>query len=402
MKLIDHWIKILSWLTVFLLTGLAVMRRFTAVPLPFWCERWGIPILTAAAVGYLTNWIAIWLLFRPYEKKFGFIQGVIPRNKQKMGHELGIIIPEYLLKPDELAQQLGSLVRNYLHTPELLADIRAKINVFLSRYSTSIANFLIPHIENILKDAIRENLTAEKLCLLYDAVAVRQLGQEKNRRFLASGIVAGLKEHSTGITEEIRRLLQTGTRSYVEQNYPMLSALGASVFAENLVEWLNWDVIRQQIEQELGEENTQKKIADGLMVLTVKMQNWLKSPEAAGKIQLFLSENQAQAEATVRSYLASNIPVIADRWLRKDEVWIAVEQRLLPLVQSYVMHKLKQEKENVIRNFDLPAKIENSVSNMNMRQLHEMLLRASDNNLTLIQLLGYFLGAAAGTLLCLI
>ncbi len=76
-----------------------------------------------------------------------------------------------------------------------------------------------------------------------------------------------------------------------------------------------------------------------------------------------------------------------------------MEQRLLPMVQAFILHRLKHDKDTIIRKLDLPGKIEKSVSEMDVAELHEMLVRASDNNLTVIQLLGYALGALAGMLL---
>ncbi len=400
MKTLDQIVKYLSWATIAALIVLAGCRHAGCCCPPDWFQTWAVPILTAGAVGYLTNWIAIWLLFKPYEKHWGFIQGVIPRNRARMGRELGIVIPEYLLKPDELADQLGILVRDYLQNPELLEDIRSKVNVFLKKYSGSIAAILIPYIEDALKTAIRENLTQEKLGDLYDAVVMKYLGNDANRKFIAGAITDELQARAPEITAAVRNNVRTGVQAYVHAEHPVLSGLfSADEFAGKMVDWLNWDRIGDQIEEKLGEETTRDAIAGELVSLTLKLQRYLKSPEAAEKLGAFLSENREKAEAFVREYLTTHIPGMVDSWLRRDEFWDTVEHKLLPLVQSFILHRLKHEKDSIILKLDLPGKIENSVSNMDVGELHRMILRAADNNLTVIQLLGYALGALAGLLL---
>ncbi len=43
--------------------------------------------LTGMVIGYLTNWIAIKLLFWPRKKTFGF-QGVVPKRKEKIAETI--------------------------------------------------------------------------------------------------------------------------------------------------------------------------------------------------------------------------------------------------------------------------------------------------------------------------
>ena len=72
-----------------------VLRRTGFVEFPAVVTGWIIPVFTAAAVGYLTNWLAIQLLFRPYKpvKWLGGLQGMIPRNKERIAENLSEEIP---------------------------------------------------------------------------------------------------------------------------------------------------------------------------------------------------------------------------------------------------------------------------------------------------------------------
>jgi len=398
MKILDRIINIISWCTICGLFVLAVFGK--RVPLPGWAEIWLLPILTGAAVGYLTNWIAIWLLFKPYGKYWGFIQGVIPRNRTKMGQALGRMIPQYLLKPNELADQIGTLVREYLQNPELMADIRGKVNVFLKKYSGNIAVFLIPYVEDALHDAVEKNLTRENLSVLYDRVVMKYLGCETNRKQLAAGIVSELKTRTPELTDMLKENLRSETRQYVRDEWPNFSKwLNGDEFAGKLVDYLNWDRIENRIGERFSRADVQEAVSGELLTLTRRLQEYLRSPGSAEQVKVFLAEHRENAERFMRDYLAENIPLMADSWLKKEEFWNAVEKQLLPLVQAFILHRLKYEKEAIIRKFDFPGKIENSVVSMNMAELHSMINQVSGEHLTALQLLGYLLGGLAGLLL---
>ena len=400
MKKLELLIKIISWVTIAALPLLAINNHYMLFIVPIWIRNWLMPILTAAAVGYLTNWIAIWLLFRPYEKKCFFIQGVIPRNKDELGSELGQIIPQYLLKTEDLSDQLGNMVREYLQNPILLEDLRNQVNVFFRKNSAKIAAFLLPYIENAIRRAIRENLTAEKLGILYDKIVVRYLGEEKNRVFLAAGIVAELKENSSGLTQILRDNLRTGVKEYVRNEHPLLvNFFNADEFAAQLVDYLNWRRIQTQLEAKLDEAETYEAISKGLVHLTLKLHDYLNSPEAAVQLESFIAVYRENAAVFLKQYLSEKIPEIVDYWLRQNELWEAVSKLVVPLAQVFVSKKLRQDGNLLISKLDLSGKIESSVKKMNMAELHQMINHASGKHLTIIQLLGYLLGALAGFLL---
>lgn len=65
------------------------------------------PILTGV-VGYVTNWLAIKMLFRPHTKKWysmGWV-GVIPKKREKLAKEVAEMVGRKLLSPDDI---LGSI-----------------------------------------------------------------------------------------------------------------------------------------------------------------------------------------------------------------------------------------------------------------------------------------------------
>ena len=84
-----------------------------------------IPVIVGGVIGYITNWIAIKMLFRPhYEKRIfnipiPFTPGLIPKEKNRIAKSIGEAVGEYLLSPevvvDALFKNEGSIEKVIIH-----------------------------------------------------------------------------------------------------------------------------------------------------------------------------------------------------------------------------------------------------------------------------------------------
>ncbi|NMA82950.1 MAG: DUF445 family protein [Epulopiscium sp.] len=74
--------------------------------------QWLSPAVVGAFIGYITNWLAIKMLFRPYtEKRIGFLKvpftpGLIPKEQGRIAHSVGQTIGEHLLTEELLIETL--------------------------------------------------------------------------------------------------------------------------------------------------------------------------------------------------------------------------------------------------------------------------------------------------------
>ena len=108
-----------SFLTILLLLPLTIFVSCTGRGIAPWFPA-VLTVLLSAAVGYVTNYIAIQMLFKPYEKNPFHVlslltlglwqQGLIPRNKDAIGAELGRVTQEELIGPDSLKKQIQVFV----------------------------------------------------------------------------------------------------------------------------------------------------------------------------------------------------------------------------------------------------------------------------------------------------
>ena len=97
-------------------------------------------------IGFLTNWVAITMLFHPYTKRPLLRQGLIPAQKQKIIKRLAITISEYLINPDTLSFHLSSVdsvsryrikltnyIKNYLANPNVKKEIQTIITDYIQK-----------------------------------------------------------------------------------------------------------------------------------------------------------------------------------------------------------------------------------------------------------------------------
>lgn len=81
-----------------------------------------IPVLVGAVIGYITNWVAIKMLFRPHEEKrilgfhIPFTPGLIPKERNRIARNLGEVVGGHLLSPQ--------VIKNWLYSNNLEVHLR--------------------------------------------------------------------------------------------------------------------------------------------------------------------------------------------------------------------------------------------------------------------------------------
>lgn len=70
-----------------------------------------VTIFFGALAGGVTNAVAIWMLFHPYQPRGPGrlkLQGAIPKNKTRLARTIGRTVGQRLLTADDLARQLSA------------------------------------------------------------------------------------------------------------------------------------------------------------------------------------------------------------------------------------------------------------------------------------------------------
>lgn len=128
-----------------------------------------VPII-GAFIGWITNVIAIYLLFHPYKRRFG-IQGLLPKNKDIMAERLGKIVKEHLLDDETLvnAVNLEETIKEVLN--KRIATLRLPL-------VKPVLMKLVPLITDLLKRPIEKELKN-----LPNIIAVDKIVEEKIKKF---------------------------------------------------------------------------------------------------------------------------------------------------------------------------------------------------------------------------
>ena len=142
-----------------------------------------VMILISGAIGWITNWVAIKMLFRPHrEINFGLfkIQGLIPKRRAEIGSGIANIIQNELISVkdvisnidrEEFSKRLDSSIDKVLEK-NLKAKVKEKFPVLQMFFTDRMAK----DVSNTIKDIIMEN--QEKIFEIFSNYAEENINFE--------------------------------------------------------------------------------------------------------------------------------------------------------------------------------------------------------------------------------
>ena len=123
-----------------------------------------IMIFISATIGWITNWVAIKMLFRPHKEiNFGLfkIQGLIPKRRAEIGSGIANIIQNELISVkdvisnidrEEFSKRLNSLIDDVLDK-NLKKKVKEKFPLLQMFFTDKVAK----DVGNTIKDIVMEN-----------------------------------------------------------------------------------------------------------------------------------------------------------------------------------------------------------------------------------------------------
>ncbi len=138
--------------------------------------------LIGAFIGYLTNVLAIKLLFRPIKpSKFFKIQGVIPKRHKEIAVTIGEVVEEELLSVDEIVDKLIEDTDK----EEVLNGIKAKIlDVIKKRFKMfamfgSVIESTLDDIFESEGERLLDEMTENVMHKVTNSISIRQMVEDK-------------------------------------------------------------------------------------------------------------------------------------------------------------------------------------------------------------------------------
>ena len=135
--------------------------------------------LVGGVIGYVTNDIAIRMLFRPHKAKYimgwrvPFTPGIIPKEKGRIAEAVGTAISDNFMSE--------AVLQKYLLSDNMVNRVRTSIVDFIANQKTNsetVAQFLEHYLSReevaALADSVKEGLTRQ----MYDKISDPELGRQ--------------------------------------------------------------------------------------------------------------------------------------------------------------------------------------------------------------------------------
>lgn len=297
--------------------------------------QFAIHVFVGTAAGGLSDTVAIWLLFNPKEKRFGF-QGAIPKNQARLARSLGRTVGEKLVTPGDLQSELAR--------PELQQAFEARLTELIG----DIIGSREPLIDKV-PPAVVAALEGALSSYLPEAMAKfgQFLGQPTTRAKLRTAL-HGLFDRFVNDLKFHERLFAKlmMTESKMESVLDTIETDGV----EQLVSLLDEPVIREEISQ---------TIHDAILV-------YLQKP------------------------IADIIGGVA--MTREPDAPARLAHSMAPVIWEWIHAQLPQ----LVKKLDLQAMVERKVMAFSVDRVEEILRSVIQNELNMIILTGYVLGGLIG------
>lgn len=135
--------------------------------------------LLGGLIGYITNDIAIRMLFRPHKAKYllgihiPFTPGIIPKEKGRIAEAIGGVISENLMN--------NEVLEKYLLSDEMIGKVQSAVEEFIStqqQNQESVARFLGHYLSNDEIDTIAQNINQSITKQTYEKLADSSVGDK--------------------------------------------------------------------------------------------------------------------------------------------------------------------------------------------------------------------------------
>jgi uncharacterized membrane protein YheB (UPF0754 family) len=147
---------------------------------------WILLPLVAAAIGWITNFIAVRMIFRPHAA-IGFgpfkIQGLLPKRRQEFAESIGATVQEHLIAVEDIKR----IVDDPRVKEKVAANVGARIDTFIETKLVALNPMIGAFLRGPMVAAIRDALVTEVGVLFSEAALM--LGDHLDREFDMKKIV---------------------------------------------------------------------------------------------------------------------------------------------------------------------------------------------------------------------
>lgn len=373
-------------------------------------QAW-MSVFLSAAVGYLTNYLAIEMLFKPYkpDKKHFFSimtftywkQGLIPKNKHKIGIQLGEIVGERLLNPEKISDELCNMVSSFLKGEKVISKFKDYIREGLKKHKARMSEYLAPRIEAELINIVRREITADRIRSFVIENVMPFITQESTRETVAKYIKDGLQKRIPGLTEILKKELNKKAEEYLREKLSRFLPVGADsaaiMLSEGLVWFIDWDYVQSAIKEKISGKEFYDMAKEEIFRLGNNISDWISSPESETAIYGFIAKMHSKIASYLDENLAGMLSRLADGLISSEDLWKWAENEMLPAAREKVEETIRQEgKDLVMSKLALSDRISAEIDKQDIKEFHGMINELAAQHLGAIQVIGWILGFVIG------
>ncbi len=295
-------------------------------------SRLALDVLLGSISGGVTSWVAVVMIFRPYERTFG-LHGAIPKNKARLAKTIGKTVGERLLTPADIVEELQR------------SGLREAIEAKLS---------------DVVVDAL-ECDRGPLRTLLPPAVVI-----ELERMITEAGPDAGAAYERYVATEKFEEQV----RSFVARS------------RKDSADDVGTELI---VEKKTGIAGKAAGLAAGLIDDVIV--KWALRAARSERARVMALEAVHSAGVALLDRPLGRL----GRWLPDDS-----PRRLVATAAPAVWDQIVEKLPALLETVDIPAMVERKVLGFSTQRVEDLVRGVTQRELNLIVQLGYVLGAAIG------
>ncbi|WP_020402177.1 DUF445 domain-containing protein [Gracilimonas tropica] len=163
------WLMNLLFMFPYLLAGVFILSFFwdfdemsaVFLGLTFHFEGLLRIISISGLIGFLTNWLAITMLFRPTHRRPILGQGLVPAQKDRIAYRLARAVSEDLINPE--------IIKQKIHESQAIARYREKATIYVKKviddpeFRTRLKSLVVSYVDEMIADPEVRSSIAKKL-----------------------------------------------------------------------------------------------------------------------------------------------------------------------------------------------------------------------------------------------
>ncbi len=358
-------------------------------------------ILIGAAVGGGTNILAIQMLLRPHNAKYigsfqvPFTPGLIPKRREEIADQLGTMVEEYLITPEGVARKIFE--------GEFLEEAEGRIKVILETFLQQELT-----VEDWLKEHIGDTWSTKA-------------AREAYERAIKGKMLVFFNDYKN---KKINDMLQEEWKDKIEDYIPEISAK----VLEKGEEYFQSPEGRDQVDQMVSRFFETKGSFGGMIgrftqrvsfssLVSKELTKLFRDERAHEYVTYWIRrEWHEMLEKTPEDYIKADklednvhylvqtivdeTPIIGE-WDRPLKEWAhqyekVITYTMLPAFVDGFTQVAERQLKSVMKRIGIKGIVSDQVNNFPLENLEEMVLKIAKRELKMIAVLGALIGAVAG------